>query len=116
MQSGTINRTRLVELREAQELTVDQLAALISSELGRRVVPATIYKIQQGRRQPSAQLFGAICRSLRCSKDELFMVNAPKEERTCPACGSAQDVSRQTCTICLIPDPPRPTGSEGMGR
>lgn len=73
MRSGTINPTRLIAIREERELSVEQLAALVSHELNRRVNPTTLYKIQQGKRQPSAAMFGAICRSLRCAKDELFI-------------------------------------------
>lgn len=46
----------------------------------------------------------------------ILLPNPPTQKRTCPACGTQQDADRQTCTQCLIPDPPRPTGSEGQGR
>lgn len=73
MRSGTVNAPRLIAICEDRELTATQLAQLVSEQLGRRVDPATIYKIQRGDRQPSARMFGAICRSLRCKKEELFV-------------------------------------------
>lgn len=60
-------------MREERELTGDVLADLVSAKVGRRVDPSTIYKIEKGSRQPSARLFGAICRVLHCEKDELTM-------------------------------------------
>ncbi len=73
MRSGTVNAPRLIAICENRELTVTQLAQLVSKQLGRRVDPATIYRIQRGARQPSARMFGAICRSLECEKEELFI-------------------------------------------
>jgi len=60
-------------VREDRELTGTQLAGLVSEELGRVVHPATIWKIETGDRQPSAKLFGAICRSLKVKKSELLV-------------------------------------------
>lgn len=72
MQSAQIDGPRLRRLREDRELTGDVLADLVSARLGRRVDPSTIYKIEKGSRQPSARLFGAICRVLQCEKSELI--------------------------------------------
>lgn len=73
MRSGTVNAPRLIEICEDRELTATQLAALVSEQLGRRVDPGTIYKIMRGVRQPSAQMFGAICRALKCRKNDLLI-------------------------------------------
>lgn len=79
MQSVRVDGDRLREVREDRELTTTQLAALLSSELGRRVHPSTITRLEMGRRQPSARTFGAICRALRCSKSALLADDKPEK-------------------------------------
>lgn len=73
MQSVRVDGQRLRLIREDRELTTTQLAGLLSAELGRRVHQSTITKYEKGHRQPSARMFGAICRALRCNKDELII-------------------------------------------
>jgi transcriptional regulator with XRE-family HTH domain len=80
MQSAKVNGDRLRAIREDRELTTTQLAALLSTELGRRVYQSTITKLEKGRRQPSAKMFGAICRALRCSKAELLEGHEPERK------------------------------------
>lgn len=73
MQSVTIDGVRLRAIREDRELTTTKLAALISIELDRKVSQSTITKYEMGHRQPRPQMFGALCRALRCSKSDLLV-------------------------------------------
>jgi transcriptional regulator with XRE-family HTH domain len=80
MQSREVDGGRLRAKREERELTVVQLAALVSIERdGRPVNPSTIHKLESGARQPSAALFGAICRALRCAKADLLASDRPEK-------------------------------------
>jgi transcriptional regulator with XRE-family HTH domain len=72
MRSAVIDGTRLREIRDERELSGPVLASLLAQELGHRVHSGTIYKIENGHRQPSAKLFGALCRVLRCERSELI--------------------------------------------
>jgi transcriptional regulator with XRE-family HTH domain len=76
MRSAVIDGTRLREIREIRELSGPVLASLLAQELGRRVYSGTIYKIENGHRQPSAKFFGALCRVLRCERSELIQAKA----------------------------------------
>lgn len=73
MQSVKVDGDRLRAIREDRELSQIQLAALVSVELGRRVSQSTITKYEMGHRQPRPQMFGALCRALRCPKSELLV-------------------------------------------
>ncbi|MUN41501.1 helix-turn-helix domain-containing protein [Actinomadura litoris] len=79
MQSAKLNGDRLRALREDNELTTTELAALVSVQMGRRVHQSTITKYEMGRRQPSPKMFGSICRVLRCEKDTLLMRESEQE-------------------------------------
>ncbi|MEU4224385.1 helix-turn-helix transcriptional regulator [Nonomuraea sp. NPDC026600] len=72
MRSAVIDGDKLREFREDRELSGTVLAALLAQDLGRPVHSSTIYRLESGKRQPSAKLFGAICRILRCEKTELI--------------------------------------------
>lgn len=72
MRSAVIDGHKLRSFREDRELSGMVLAALLAQELGRPVHASTIYRLESGKRQPSAKLFGALCRVLRCQKSELI--------------------------------------------
>jgi transcriptional regulator with XRE-family HTH domain len=63
----------LRELREDQEITGVDLAQRVG------VDSSAIYKIEAGERQPSAKLFGRICRALGIEKDALLLSDDEKE-------------------------------------
>lgn len=76
MQSAKINGSRLRAIREERELTTTQVAALLSTELGRPIHQSTISKYENGRRQPKARTFGALCRVLRVDdRNDLLIPN-----------------------------------------
>lgn len=54
-----------------------KLAARLSEVLDRRVCPSTVYKIQSGSRQPSAELFNALLIVLEVERDAL-LIPAPE--------------------------------------
>lgn len=80
MLSAKVDAIRLREIREERELTGSQVAALLSKELGRPVHETTVYKIEQGTRQPGARFFGAMCRVLRAERAELLIPNDAKAD------------------------------------
>lgn len=74
MLSATVNGSKMRQVREGKELTLDALAARCAKRLRKPVHRTTLNKIERGQRQPSAKLYGAIWRSLGCcDKDELLM-------------------------------------------
>lgn len=78
MLSAKVDAARLREIREERELTTTQVAALLSTELGRTVHQSTVSKYERGTRQPSARTFGAMCRVLRIERSEILIpVKAP---------------------------------------
>lgn len=79
MLSAQLNHHRLRALREDRELTTEQVASLVSAELGRKVHQSTISRYENGARQPSARTFGALCRVLRVEKSELQIPNEVPE-------------------------------------
>lgn len=64
---------RLREVREEREITGVELA----ERLG--VHSSLIYKIETGARQPSARLFGQICRHLDLEKADLLLPEPDRE-------------------------------------
>lgn len=66
MLSRKVSGAALRELREDQEITGIELAERVG------VDSSLIYKIESGSRQPSAKLFGRICRTLGVDKDTLL--------------------------------------------
>jgi transcriptional regulator with XRE-family HTH domain len=75
MLSAKVDPAALRKIREECELTTTELAALLSDDLGRKVAQSTISKYENGRRQPSAKTFGALCRILEADRDELLLPN-----------------------------------------
>lgn len=75
MLSAKVDAARLRAIREERELTTSQVAALLSTELGRQVHQSTVSKYENGARQPSARAFGALCRVLRVERQELLLPN-----------------------------------------
>jgi transcriptional regulator with XRE-family HTH domain len=73
MQSAKVDPAALREIREECELTTAEVAALLSKELGRTVHQSTVSKYENGRRQPSAKTFGALCRVLDADRAELLL-------------------------------------------
>ncbi|MGW4422615.1 helix-turn-helix domain-containing protein [Streptosporangium sp. NPDC004631] len=78
MRSAVIDGGKLRKIRDERELSGPLLASLLSVELGRTVHVSTIYRIEGGSRQPSAKMFGALSRILRCQRSELLV--APPEQ------------------------------------
>ena len=79
MLSVTVNGPKMRQVREGKELTLDALAARCARRLRKPVHRTTLNKIERGQRQPSARLFGAICRSLDCDKSELLLPDVAEQ-------------------------------------
>lgn len=63
------NRVRL--RRKDADLSVLEVTARMA-RAGRPVHPDTVYKIERGERQPSADILRALARALKCPADELL--------------------------------------------
>lgn len=72
MRSGTVNGSKMRRLRERKKLKLGPFAALCGQQLGKPVHITTINKIEKGQRQPSPELYDAICEALGCSWDDLL--------------------------------------------
>lgn len=73
MRSGTVNGSEMRRRRERKKLTLGPFAALCGQHLGKPVHITTINKIEKNQRQPSAELYEAICGALGCEWDDLLM-------------------------------------------
>lgn len=73
MRSATVNGSEMRRRRERKTLTIGRVATLCSQHLGRPVHITTINKIEKDQRQPSAELYEAICKALGCEWDDLLM-------------------------------------------
>lgn len=76
MRSKTASGAKLMSAREDAELTLKEVANLLSEEFGRRVHPQSINRIEAGTRQPSAKMFGALSRLYKKNKDDLLVEKA----------------------------------------
>jgi transcriptional regulator with XRE-family HTH domain len=73
MLSAKVDAARLQEIREERGLSTTQLAALLSTKLGRTVHQSTVSKYENGARQPRPDMFNAMCRVLKVERDELLL-------------------------------------------
>ena len=73
MRSGTVNGSEMRRRRERKKLKLGPFAALCGQNLGKPVHITTINKIEKNQRQPSAELYEAICGALECDWDDLLM-------------------------------------------
>ena len=73
MLSAKVDAARLQEIREERGLSTTQLAALLSTELGRTVHQSTVSKYENGARQPRPDMFNAMRRVLNVERDELLL-------------------------------------------
>lgn len=64
---------KLREVREDRELTGVELAGQVG------VDSSLIYKIEKNERQPSAKLFGRLCRALGVEKKDLYLASSETE-------------------------------------
>lgn len=88
----TIDRGRLIRMRETKLLSRAQLAAKMSEnkdEDGFSITPDAIAKIENGFRRPKTSTLSRLCDALGCYPEDLLPdVPKPKQERVaCPHCG-----------------------------
>lgn len=89
----TIDRERLVRMREVRLLSRAQLAAKMSAEDDEfSITPDAIAKIENGYRRPKTVTLGRICEALGCQPEELLpaaqSAAPPSSRRTaCKNCG-----------------------------
>lgn len=85
----TIDRDRLVRMREIRLLSRAQLAAKMSALGGGEfsITPDAIAKIENGYRRPKPGTLAKICEALECEADELLPLGpgTPALE-ACPHC------------------------------
>lgn len=73
MRSATVNGSEMRRRRERKTLTIGHVATLCSQQLGRPVHITTINKIEKDQRQPSPELYEAICSALGCNWEDLLL-------------------------------------------
>jgi transcriptional regulator with XRE-family HTH domain len=93
----TIDRERLIRMRQTRLLSRAQLAAKMS-DLGDsdwKITPDAIAKIENGYRRPKTSTLSRLCEALGCEPEELLPVSAvvlppapaPEPQRVpCPYC------------------------------
>jgi transcriptional regulator with XRE-family HTH domain len=79
MKSRKVNGRRLQEVREKRGLSVPAFLDLLSSTLGRSVSKSMISQIENGKREPGAELFVAICEVLHITDSETVLLPAEGE-------------------------------------
>lgn len=73
MKAREFDGARCREIREQRKLTLEELALLVSEELGFPVTKWAICKWELGVRSPSPKRFGALCRALRVEEEDLLI-------------------------------------------
>lgn len=70
MRSRKVDGRKLQETRERKGLNVPRFLDLLAAELGREVSIAMVSKVENGHREPGAELFAAWCSVLGIKNDE----------------------------------------------
>lgn len=85
----TIDRDRLIRMREVRLLSRAQLAAKMSGN-GYSITPDAIAKIENGYRRPKTSTLSRLCEALGCEPEELLpLPSASAAERLpCEHCGA----------------------------
>lgn len=89
----TIDRERLVRMREIRLLSRAQLAARMSAEDDEfSITPDAIAKIENGYRRPKTVTLSRLCEALGCQPEELLpdtrpVASAPPRRTACKDCG-----------------------------
>jgi hypothetical protein len=88
----TIDRGRLVRMREVRLLSRAQLAAKMSAGDDEfSITPDAIAKIENGFRRPKTVTLGRLCDALGCRAEDLLPVDHParpgSKRAPCPKCG-----------------------------
>ncbi len=79
----TIDRERLIRLREVRLLSRAQLAVRMSDgdevpeELRWTITPDAIAKIENGYRRPKTSTLGRLCEALSCEPEDLLPLSPP---------------------------------------
>lgn len=82
----TIDRTRLIRLRELRLLSRAQLAALMSEgDDDFTITPDAIAKIENGYRRPKTVTLGKLCEVLGCYPEDL-LPETDRQPEPCPKC------------------------------
>lgn len=72
MKSARVDGAQLRAIREAQARTLTELAADVELHYPRGVDISMLSMIENGKRQPSAKLFVALCKALETSREDLL--------------------------------------------
>lgn len=91
----TIDRKRLIRLREVALLSRAQLAAKMSGG-DYKITPDAIAKIENGYRRPKTSTLSRLCEALGCEPEDLLPA-PPEPEKTQPP---AQAAERVPCSHC----------------
>lgn len=86
----TIDRDRLIRMREVKLLSRAQLAALMSND-DYSITPDAIAKIENGYRRPKTSTLSRMCAALDCQPEELLPVvpangDGSRPRLPCPLC------------------------------
>lgn len=85
----TIDRDRLVRMREVKLLSRAQLAAKMSTDPDEfKITPDAIAKIENGYRRPKTSTLSRLCEALGCEPEDLLpRESEPSADRVpCPYC------------------------------
>jgi transcriptional regulator with XRE-family HTH domain len=75
----TIDRKRLVRLRQSRLLSRAQLAAKMT-EAGYSITPDAIAKIENGYRRPKTATLKMLCEALGCTPEDLLPAEEPAQD------------------------------------
>jgi transcriptional regulator with XRE-family HTH domain len=75
----TIDRDRLVRLRQERRLSRAQLAEAMAGN-GYTITPDAIAKIENGWRRPKPRTLDALCKALHCESTELLPSEGPEPD------------------------------------
>lgn len=78
MRSGKADGQKIRALREAADLTVDELVEALAQREGIRRHPDTIRNFELGHKQPGLKVLNAIARVFGVDRDELLVAEQPK--------------------------------------